>query len=489
MSLRFVLTLAVLVVAVAAASSAAPDAKKLTPEEKKKFCQSLSQSLLPLSCDPEYEEEPAQAFIRKTNFKVGDLPLNPVILLPGLMGSSLEATLDRDTTPEWYCIKRWDWYGIWLSLYEALAQPCWFDNLQIEYNQTLDSYSNITGVSIRPRDFGGISGVDYLDHTDDPLHLTSVYLPIIEAMLAIGYEPGVTLFGAPYDWRLPVDYLFSMTSWDEDMEALIEQAFSVNNLPVHIVTHSMGGPTFLYLLNQKPAAWREKYIASFVPMAGPWSGSVNALAAMMSGSNFNLEVLGWSPISKERVAKIAQQSGGVAYLMPDTSFWPPNQVFVTTPSRTYTVANFDQMFHDMGLPVTEAVYADTRNILPQMATPEVRTFCLYGTNTPTPISLVYDTFTPGQFQDARLVNTSDLGDGTVPLLSLGECKNWSSQQQTGAVNCREYDLRDHTGVLKDSEIIQDLLKIVTNQETDYGCDPSTTPVFTANFGDKFPKGK
>jgi hypothetical protein len=81
------------------------------------------------------------------------------------------------------------------------------------------------------------------------------------------------------------------------------------------------------------------------------------------------------------------------------------------------------------------------------------------------------------------------GDGTVPLLSLGECKNWSEAQQTGPVNCREYNLRDHSGVLKDTEIIQDLLKIVTNQEQDYGCSPSNTPVFDANYGEQFPKGK
>lgn len=46
-----------------------------------------------------------------------------------------------------------------------------------------------------------------------------------------------------------MDYLFSMTSWNEDMEALIEQAYSVNQLPVHVVTHSMGG---------KQKTWEER---------------------------------------------------------------------------------------------------------------------------------------------------------------------------------------------------------------------------------------
>ncbi len=51
------------------------------------------------------------------------------------------------------------------------------------------------------------------------------------------------------------------------------------------------------------------------------------------------------------------------------------------------------------------------------------------------------------------MDTSDLGDGTVPLLSLGECKHWS-EQQSQPVSCREYALRNHGAVLKDEEVIQ-----------------------------------
>ena len=48
---------------------------------------------------------------------------------------------------------------------------------------------------------------------------------MIAALEEIGYEPGVTLYGAPYDWRLPVDYMFHETSWNEDMQGLIETAY------------------------------------------------------------------------------------------------------------------------------------------------------------------------------------------------------------------------------------------------------------------------
>jgi hypothetical protein len=77
-----------------------------------------------------------------------------------------------------------------VNLYEALAQTCWFDNLDIRFNTTTKAYFNQPGVSLKPRDFGGISGVDKLDHFDDPFDLTGYYLPIIKSLKAVGYTPG-----------------------------------------------------------------------------------------------------------------------------------------------------------------------------------------------------------------------------------------------------------------------------------------------------------
>jgi len=42
----------------------------------------------------------------------------------------------------------------------------------IRYNDSLDSFSDNPGVQIRPNDFGGLSGIDKLDHFDDPFDLT-----------------------------------------------------------------------------------------------------------------------------------------------------------------------------------------------------------------------------------------------------------------------------------------------------------------------------
>lgn len=57
------------------------------------------------------------------------------------------------------------------------------------------------------------------------MHITAIYATMIAALEEIGYKPGVTIYGAPYDWRLPVDYMFHETSWDEDFKALVQQAY------------------------------------------------------------------------------------------------------------------------------------------------------------------------------------------------------------------------------------------------------------------------
>ena len=66
------------------------------------------------------------------------------------------------------------------------------------------------------------------------------------------------------------------------MKKLVEETYSTNNnTKVHIVTHSMGGPVSLYFLNSMTYEWKKKYIASFAPIAAPWSGSPKALRTMV----------------------------------------------------------------------------------------------------------------------------------------------------------------------------------------------------------------
>lgn len=87
-----------------------------------------------------------------------------------------------------------------------------------------------------------------MDHFDDPLGLTDYYQPVIESLEGIGYKGGETLFGAPYDWRISVDYLMDHDvlenglTYEQSLKSLVELAYNrTNGKKCHLITHSMGG--------------------------------------------------------------------------------------------------------------------------------------------------------------------------------------------------------------------------------------------------------
>lgn len=86
--------------------------------------------------------------------------LTPIILMPGLGGSSLQVEIDKTYKKAWECFQKWSWWGIWVNIYEIAFQTCWFDNLQLHYFPGNDTFQNNPGVLLRPNDFGGLNGVN-----------------------------------------------------------------------------------------------------------------------------------------------------------------------------------------------------------------------------------------------------------------------------------------------------------------------------------------
>ena len=324
--------------------------------------------------------------------------------------------------------------------------------------------------------------MDKLDHFDDLFDLTGYFLQIINALKGVGYKAGQTLFGAPYDWRMSVDVLMrtdvlgTNNTWSVDLTLLIERVVNSTGQKAHLVTHSMGGPTILYFLNTKTLAWKDRYVQTFVPIAGPFAGTVKALKAMVSGDNmgFQVPLLDWSLLSEADIARNFRQSGAAAYVSPDYDYYG-DQVFVSTATRNYTSSEFRQMFLDIGSPLSAELWDRKKDLISDLVHPQVNSYCLYGYNIKTEIHLSYPNGFPS---DPKKVNRpiadfSDMGDGTVPLFSLIECKNWLNVEHTShAVNCREYNLTGHSQILKDEELQLDLLEIVTGRSNITGCEDS-----------------
>ncbi|KXJ25297.1 Group XV phospholipase A2 [Exaiptasia diaphana] len=189
----------------------------------------------------------------------------PVILVPGDAGSRLQARLQKNNSPHFWCEKTSDWFQIWLSVEELLPEviDCWSDNMKLVYNKTTRRLNNPDGVEIRVPYFGGTEGIEYLDSTID--HPGEYFAPLVESLVKIGYVRGKTLFGAPYDFRFAPntndDYL-------NKLEKLIEDASASNNgSQVILISHSLGCPYTKYFLDNHDQKWKEKFIHSWITVA------------------------------------------------------------------------------------------------------------------------------------------------------------------------------------------------------------------------------
>eukprot|EP01111_Echinosteliopsis_oligospora_P011659 TRINITY_DN389_c0_g1_i2.p1 TRINITY_DN389_c0_g1~~TRINITY_DN389_c0_g1_i2.p1 ORF type:complete len:477 (+),score=122.76 TRINITY_DN389_c0_g1_i2:95-1525(+) len=439
--------------------------KTLNDEQLQDFCDELEHPrhalFQPLRCASPDEDYGAVGKKFKASHNIKDSDRDPVILLPGLGASGLDAEIHKNNSVAWYCFKNLDWFHLWFAVEEILVQGCWMDNLHIQYDPVTGLYNNTYGVNIRPTDFGGVKGVSYLDYKlGIPVSLTSVYSNMVASLQEVGYTVGQDLRGAPYDWRLPADYQEKI-GWYQALQELIEETYTLNgNKPVVIVTHSMGGPTALYFLNNYVTPqWLDQYVKSFMPIAGPWSGAPNALRAVLSGDNFGLSFLGIDIVSKKKFRDVARGAGGVVELLPNPDVNKTSTVFVSTPTKNYTIDNFDELFADFGTPSTQPIYKDVDTVLLALHAPQIPVYCLYGYGIATEIAYSYPSV-----DDQPVIDDSDLGDGTVPLYSLKECMNWDKQQKE-PVTIETFNLVGHSDMLHAPAVIEYVLSIVTNQNS------------------------
>jgi len=213
-----------------------------------------------------------------------------------------------------------------------------------------------------------------------------------------------------------------------------------------------------FFLNQMTQAWKDQYIESFIPIAGPWAGSSKGLRSAVSGDDLGISIWDFSIADKLKFRSIARNSGGLLSLLPDPIFWT-DEVFVRTSQKNYTVTDIAELFTDIGAPLTSTIYKNVYQILPNMKAPFVKTYCLYGTNQQTELSYYYP---DDNFDEDPIIYYTESGDGTVPERSLEECKTWASQQSNKyPVAVQEFDLREHLDILADDEVVQFVLSIVT----------------------------
>lgn len=163
------------------------------------------------------------------------------------------------------------------------------------------------------------------------------------------------------------------------MKKLVEDTYRQNdNTPVTLITHSMGSPMSLLLLQQQTSAWKRKYISKLISLAGAWAGSVKALKVFAMGDDLGSLALSGKVLKAEQIT-----SPSLAWLLPSPFFWKDDEILVETPTRHYTMSQLEQYFHDINYYTGWDMRKDIMKYVLDFSPPDVEIHCLYGSRIPT----------------------------------------------------------------------------------------------------------
>ena len=241
-----------------------------------------------------------------------------------------------------------------------------------------------------------------------------------------------------------------------------------SNRKVTIAAHSMGAPIMLHFLTQSGVvtqAWKNRYIGNFIPIAGAWSGGTSALQYEISGLTrvnrgpgdvFNI-LFRLQDFITDPFTPILRSYQSIVFLLPRPSVWG-NTVLVSTPSRSYTASDYQQLFSDIGLTDTFAMYQGIKNINRNFPSPNVPTHCFYGVGVKTPQSFRYTRSFPKGAEDDPQVTMGD-GDGTVNDLSSKVCLRWANNNGGRSFKSMTFGA-DHVAILSNEAVLKEIGCIV-----------------------------
>jgi len=411
--------------------------------------------------------------------------ISPVVIIPGTAGSRLEAKLDKPTTKHWYCQKKSDWYTLWLDIPSLLppAVNCWVDNIKLLYNTTTKSYTDNIGVSTRtPNSHGSTDAIEYLDPTLK-ISGSNYFHDLVEALVKAGGVRNATIRGSPYDFRRAPTSAYNGT-WLLKMTHLIESTSANNNdQKVVLLSHSMGCLYTLWFLNQKTTSWKNQYIKRWIATSGVFGGAGTGVVQLVSGSSQGIPGVSGLTVRDE------QRSYESSFILLPTlqvfDQYPLVQIKGTAYSKNYSAHEYDALFTVMKSNFPDALerFQLVANLTANLISPGVKVTHYYGIDIDTPTSFEYNVKNEQDVVNALNKGPTTIisgdGDGTVPLLSLQSIEKkkfgWND------LDVKSYAHQTHTGILKNTEYIQDVVKLVTmEEETTLINKESLSSIFTSS---------
>ena len=407
--------------------------------------------------------------------------LSPIILIPGLGSTKIFARWNKqntksvkvddaygnfDTSEKWSCKgTQVDWESLWFPMdTDPLATSCWVDNVKIIYDQGSNSVLNNDGISTIVPDMGAM------------IFESTEMNTLINGLMALGYTPGSSLFGASYDFR---KICSDISQFQKSFVSLVENSVLLNGRKAIIISHDLGTTVINYVLNTLDQAWKDKYIQCSIMFSPVIGGLSKALRTFLSGDNI--------PSNDNQISYIRDSAlnfTGLQLMLPAPEVFGPRPLLqfrqvsydASKISNLINMASSSLNNKDAGLIYDKIVRPFQKKSLEG---PRVPVYVLAGINLDTESDYVYnDTLidrpnknTPYYksnlpYETEYLYPSLYNGNGSVAKFVLDYPKLWASQQ-TEPVFFKFYERAEHVKILSMAEPVTDVLEIIREFNNDY----------------------
>ncbi|XP_051218933.1 lecithin-cholesterol acyltransferase-like 4 [Lolium perenne] len=245
--------------------------------------------------------------VAKEQVPLIDPNLDPVLLVPGIGGSILEAVDEAGN-------KERVWVRILAADHEC-REKLWA-KFDAATGKTVSVDEKITIVV--PEDRYGLYAIDTLDPDmiigDDSVYY---YHDMIVQMIKWGYQEGKTLFGFGYDFRQSNRLSETLDQFSRKLESVYTAS---GGKKINLITHSMGGLLVKCFMSLHGDVF-EKYVKSWIAIAAPFQGAPGYInSGLLNGMSF---VEGWQSnffISKWTMQQLLIECPSIYELLASSTY-------------------------------------------------------------------------------------------------------------------------------------------------------------------------
>ncbi|MFA4941557.1 MAG: alpha/beta fold hydrolase [Patescibacteria group bacterium] len=327
--------------------------------------------------------------------------LDPVILVPGIMGSYLYSSLDPGVE-------------VWPAVIKTVIDPWDFHLNQLIMDNEGKPTANT--MIVPPQDIvRSVLNKDF-------------FAGLIDELKQNGYEENKNLFVFPYDWRLDLNWSANgipYSSFDSLKDKIEKIKLQTGAQKVNIIAHSMGGLVAKNYIKH----YGSDSVNKFIDIGTPHLGAPEALKILMYGDDLDFNYLGIG-LNSERIKLISQNFPSVYQLLPSRNYFnnaDQNYAYYIYDMHdldnndTTGRLNYDQTVdfikntgrNNYLLGFNEALHSDLDNYSPRAD--GIKTYNIIGCGEPTIGQIfVLNKEKSGKYEYGLKYIS---GDGTVPLKS------------------------------------------------------------------------